>query len=145
MTIEQEWLQYREIIRAHIAKHGRSIQPVGETESGVRGKSFSYTIGNYELGPPELLISTRTAVGLTRPAVTHRTVINRFYPAAARALVADYSGTKIPRSSIVRHMPASPACGYQVVAAIASINCRASFGATASVAFAAAKRTSIFE
>lgn len=57
MTVEAEWQQYREIIRANIAKHGRSIQSVGETEGDVLGlQPFAYTIGNHDLGLPELLI-----------------------------------------------------------------------------------------
>jgi hypothetical protein len=57
MTIEQEWQELRETIRAHIAKHGRCIQVVGGTESDAPGtEPFMYTIGNYALGFPELLI-----------------------------------------------------------------------------------------
>jgi len=57
MTIEQEWQQIREVIRAHIARHGRSIQAVGEDESDVPGtQPFSYTVGNHALGLPELLV-----------------------------------------------------------------------------------------
>jgi hypothetical protein len=57
MTIEQEWLQFREAIRTNIAKHGRCIQAVGETESDALGlEPFSYTVGNHGLGLPELLI-----------------------------------------------------------------------------------------
>lgn len=63
MTIEQEWLRYREIIRTNIAGRGRSIQSVGDTEGDAPGQSFSYTIGNYELGLPELLIVDTTKFG----------------------------------------------------------------------------------
>ncbi len=64
MTIEQEWLQIREAIRANIAKHGRCIQAVGETESDTLGtQPFSYTIGNHALGFPELLIVGTTKLG----------------------------------------------------------------------------------
>jgi hypothetical protein len=64
MTIEQVWQQYRETIRANIAKHGRSIQAVGETESDTQGlQPFCYTIGNHGLGLPELLIVDTTKLG----------------------------------------------------------------------------------
>ena len=36
MTIEQQWRELRETIRAHIAKHGRCIQAVGATEGDVQ-------------------------------------------------------------------------------------------------------------
>ena len=57
MTIEQEWLGFREAIRANIEKHGRCIQVVGGAESDPPGtQPFMYTIGNHTLGLPELLI-----------------------------------------------------------------------------------------
>jgi hypothetical protein len=57
MTTEQEWREYRETIRAHIATHGRSIQAVGGTEQDAPGAlRFLYTVGNYARGFPELLI-----------------------------------------------------------------------------------------
>jgi len=61
MTIGQEWLQIRETIRANIAKHGRSIQAVGGTEFDTPNvQQFAYTVGNHELGLPELLIVDTT-------------------------------------------------------------------------------------
>jgi hypothetical protein len=57
MTIQQQWLEFCETIRAHIAKHGRSIQAVGVTEGDAPGtQPFMYTVGNHALGLPELLI-----------------------------------------------------------------------------------------
>ncbi len=57
MTIEQEWVEIREVIRAQIEKHGRCIQVVGGTESDLPGwQPFMYTIGNHALNLPELLI-----------------------------------------------------------------------------------------
>jgi hypothetical protein len=57
MTTEQEWSEYRETIRANIAKHGRSIQVVGGAEQDAPGtQPFMYTVGNYARGLPELLI-----------------------------------------------------------------------------------------
>lgn len=57
MTIEQEWREFRETIRANIVKHGRSIQAVGGTEQDAPGtQPFMYTVGNHGRGFPELLI-----------------------------------------------------------------------------------------
>jgi len=57
MTIEQQWRELREAIRAHIAKHGRCIQAVGGAENDPPDiQPFMYTIGNHALGLPELLI-----------------------------------------------------------------------------------------
>jgi len=64
MTIEQQWLELREVIRAHIEKHGRCIQAVGGTESDLPGmQPFSYTVGNHGLVLPELLIVGTTKLG----------------------------------------------------------------------------------
>ena len=57
MSVQQQWRELREAIRAHIAKHGRCIQAVGDTEGDPPGtQPFMYTIGNHGLGLPELLI-----------------------------------------------------------------------------------------
>jgi Domain of unknown function (DUF4262) len=66
MTIEQEWLQIREMLRAHIAKHGRAIHAVGGTETDPPDtQPFMYTVGNHALNLPELLIvgTAKTAFG----------------------------------------------------------------------------------
>jgi hypothetical protein len=61
MTNEREWQELRAMIGAHIAKHGRCIQAVGETESDAPNmQPFIYTIGNHGLGLPELLIVGRS-------------------------------------------------------------------------------------
>src|SRR5487761_1513352 len=96
----------------------------------------------------------REARRLSRRNVAHhrhrrREIVLQHLVGADAALVAAgarlrYFGTKIPSSSAQRQMPASPAWGNQREAAIASIICRASFGATAKVAFAAFSLTCMF-
>ena len=71
MTTEEDWLQYREVIRAHIEKHGRSIQQVGDSEGDDQQEPpFMYTVGNHAAGMPELLI-----VGTNKSGFA--TVLNR--------------------------------------------------------------------
>src|SRR5262249_46286567 len=56
-----------------------------------------------------------------------------------------YVGLKIPRSRLTSDIPASPACGLSCESAMVRSSRRASSGATANVAFAAARRTCAFE
>lgn len=52
-----EWNQIRLRLAVHIEKHGQAVQIVHLTADDPPGsRPFIYTIGNYQLGLPELLI-----------------------------------------------------------------------------------------
>jgi hypothetical protein len=55
--IEDEWRRIRQQLAVHIEKHGQCVQIVRLTKDDPPGaKPFMYTIGNFHLGLPELLI-----------------------------------------------------------------------------------------
>lgn len=57
MTLQAEWARIREQLRQKIAAAGQAVQIVHLTEGDPPGtQPFMYTIGNHQVGLPELLI-----------------------------------------------------------------------------------------
>jgi hypothetical protein len=54
-AIEKLWAQLRRRITENISKDGQAVQVVGASET-AESQPFMYTIGNYHLGFPELLV-----------------------------------------------------------------------------------------
>ena len=64
MTLQAEWARIREQLRQKIAAAGQAVQIVHLTEGDPPGtQPFMYTIGNHQVGLPELLIVDTDQIG----------------------------------------------------------------------------------